>query len=312
MSIIGIPRGLYYFYYHKLWEVFLENLGFKVITSPSTNKEILNMGLLSSVDGFCLPMKSYLGHVHYLVKKGVNKLFIPQIISVQKGEYICPNFMGLPDLIAQNIPKDVKVFSPVLDGRKGTKGLIREYWNFGQKFAPLNLVKTSLSKAEQAQAEHDLIRRNTPCEKTNKMNILLLGPIYLTADSLLNGNLVQQLTDLGVHVITQEQINAEAMKGSHSLVNKPLFWSGARQSFDALSCFLGHVDGVIIACPFGCGAQSLINVLLEKCLKEHNVPCLELYFDEHTSPLGMQTRLEAFYDLLERKKYYENNLSTSG
>lgn len=312
MGRIGIPRGLYYFYYHRLWEVFLQSLGFEVIVSPPTNKEILNMGLLSSVDGFCLPIKSYLGHVHYLVKTGVKQLFIPQIISVQKGEYICPNFMGLPDLIAHNIPEDVQVFSPVLDGRKGIKGLVRHYWDFGKKFAPLHLVKSGLAQAEQAQAEHNIIVSHKASKKSDKINILLLGSLYLTADTFLNGNLVQQLIELGIHVVTQEQIVTEITKGSHSLTSKPLFWSGARESFDALNCLLGHVDGVIIACPFGCGAQSLINVLLEKCLKEHAIPCLELYFDEHTSPVGMQTRLEAFYDLLERKKYYENNLSTSG
>ena len=40
---IGIPRGLLYYYYFPLWKTFYENLGFKIILSPETNKSILDL-----------------------------------------------------------------------------------------------------------------------------------------------------------------------------------------------------------------------------------------------------------------------------
>lgn len=40
--------------------------------------------------------------------------------------------------------------------------------------------------------------------------------------------------------------------------------------------------------------------------KEHNMPVLSLVLDEHTGETGFQTRIEAFTDLLERRK--EKNL----
>lgn len=312
MSQIGIPRALYYFQYNRLWQTFLGELGFQVVISPETNREILNMGLLSSVDGFCLPMKIYMGHVQYLVKNGIDRIFVPQIISVRKKEYICPNFMGLPDLIAQSVPSDIEIISPTVDGRKGRKKLIGDYLSFGRIFAPLERVKFAWEKAEQAQAEYDLFCENITSIMAQKINLLFLGPCYLTEDPFLNGDLINELDSLGVHVITQKQMNPEAIMEKQSLINKPLFWSGAKESFDTLNLYLDKIDGAVIVSPFGCGAQSLVNVLLNKCLQEHGIPNLELYLDEHGSSVGIQTRIEAFIDLLERKHYHENNLSTSG
>ncbi|HBN96479.1 MAG TPA: hypothetical protein DDZ66_09265, partial [Firmicutes bacterium] len=41
MREIGIPRALYYFHYHALWQDFFRYLGFEVVVSPPTNKQIL-------------------------------------------------------------------------------------------------------------------------------------------------------------------------------------------------------------------------------------------------------------------------------
>ena len=64
MSIkIGIPRGLFYFYYYPLWLKFFEMLETEVILSDRTSKSIVNDGVRNSVDEACLPVKIYHGHV---------------------------------------------------------------------------------------------------------------------------------------------------------------------------------------------------------------------------------------------------------
>ena len=80
---IGIPRALLYHKYGDLWEQFFINLHLNVIVSPLTNKEILSEGLSRTIDENCLPMKIFLGHVHYLNGR-VTHLFIPRITSLQK------------------------------------------------------------------------------------------------------------------------------------------------------------------------------------------------------------------------------------
>ena len=94
---IGIPRGLLYYRYHVLWRKFFENLNCKVILSPNTNKEIVNMGVSNSVDESCLSAKIYLGHILYLQDK-CDYLLIPRISDYGKGEKVCVRFNGLYDL----------------------------------------------------------------------------------------------------------------------------------------------------------------------------------------------------------------------
>src|SRR5690554_6653690 len=103
-NTIGIPRGLYYFQQHPFWLTFFKELGVPTVVSPPTNKHILDLGASRAVDGCCLPLKVYLGHVLTLLEQGVRTFFVPRIISVARREYICPYFLGLPDFIAHYLP----------------------------------------------------------------------------------------------------------------------------------------------------------------------------------------------------------------
>ena len=66
---LGIPRALIYYKYSKFWPVFFESLGFEVIITPKTNKEILEKGCIISETESCLSYKIYQGHVDYLINK---------------------------------------------------------------------------------------------------------------------------------------------------------------------------------------------------------------------------------------------------
>jgi len=77
-------------------------LGLEVVLSSPTNKEILKQGLEFCVDDACLPIKIFHGHVADLIGK-VDMIYIPRIISIEPKEYICPKFLGLPDMIRNSI-----------------------------------------------------------------------------------------------------------------------------------------------------------------------------------------------------------------
>ncbi len=304
-----MPRALYYFHYHPLWKSFLSGLGFEVVVSPPTNKEILEWGLSSCVDGMCLPVKAYVGHALALSRAGVNSIFLPQIISVSTAEYTCPNFLGLPDLIKQYLPEKTKVISPVLDGRRGPRALKACYHRFGRLHAPGREVRRSWSQAagRQCAFEHSLQRVST---SKVKKKLLLLGPRYLIDDPFLSGNLVDRLERLGAEVLTAANADLSPVGNGALPMEKPFFWTETRESWRAVEEFLGLIDGLVTAAPFGCGAQSLLSVFVQDWVQGRNLPKLELHLDEHTSELGTLTRLEAFYDLLERQvKPHENHLS---
>jgi predicted nucleotide-binding protein (sugar kinase/HSP70/actin superfamily) len=59
-------------------------------------------------------------------------------------------------------------------------------------------------------------------------------------------------------------------------------------------------DGIIHLMPLGCMPELVAQTLIARISTDYEIPVLTLSFDEHTSPGSMQTRLEAFVDLIRR------------
>ena len=62
------------------------------------------------------------------------------------------------------------------------------------------------------------------------------------------------------------------------------------------------IEGVMTITAFGCGPDSLMIEDIKRKSKNFNKPLLNLTIDEHTGEAGFVTRLEAFCDMLYRKK----------
>jgi len=61
-------------------------------------------------------------------------------------------------------------------------------------------------------------------------------------------------------------------------------------------------DGMVHVMPLGCMPEMVAQSALTRVSRELGLPVLHLIFDEHSTELGVVTRLEAFVDMLERKK----------
>jgi len=61
-------------------------------------------------------------------------------------------------------------------------------------------------------------------------------------------------------------------------------------------------DGVIHIAPFTCMPEIVAASLLPEVSRDLGIPVLSLFLDEHTGEAGLVTRLEAFVDLLERRR----------
>jgi len=63
-----------------------------------------------------------------------------------------------------------------------------------------------------------------------------------------------------------------------------------------------NFDGIIQLAPFTCIPEIVARTILPAVSKDHNIPVLTFFLDEQTGKAGMNTRLEAFVDLMKRKK----------
>ncbi len=110
---------------------------------------------------------------------------------------------------------------------------------------------------------------------------------------------------MGATVVTGKSVSRAQIKASLSRLGKTLFWTFERELLGAAFHFLDDptIAGVINVASFECGPDSMIDQLLEYERSEQAcAPMLKLTLDEHTGEAALDTRLEAFVDMLKRAR----------
>lgn len=331
---IGIPRALFYYQFFPFWKSFFEQLGHEVVLSSPTNKDIVKQGLELCVDDACLPIKVFHGHVASLKDK-VDIIFVPRIISIEPREYICPKFLGLPDMIKNSVPGASQILDVELNLYKGKSNMLNHVLNLG-KILNINQSRVLFAYYKAANAlrqfEAMMIKNSAfpqdvmdkkqyimkgPCHKVgaNKLKVLLLGHYYNIYDDYISMDLIRKLRKQNIQLITSEMVTRREIQEGIKKLSKDMFWTLGKKTIGTAFYYLENkkVDGVIHVASFGCGPDSLVGELLERSIKKHyKVPFLYLNLDEHSGEAGFNTRLEAFLDVLEGRSYIENNISAHG
>ncbi len=318
---IGIPRGLFYYQYFPMWSTFFQQLGAEVVVSPPTTKEMLISGCSRLIAETCLPVKVFCGHVLSLANK-CDQVFIPSIRSLEPKVYNCPKFIGLPDMIRVAVPESPPILDPDIDLSDGKQTLSQIFYKLGSCFTSNRLkVKKAFETAWQVHQEFqtqmqsqglsvpEAISRMLLGEevKGNGFNpiisIALIGHPYLLYDEYINHRLESRLREMRVKLLFPEMVGREVLRAAiYELVERP-YWTCEDEVIGAGIYYLrGDVDGVISVVPVGCGPDSLMIALLQHYAKQSGKPFMSLTLDEHTTETGLITRLEAFIDMVQRKK----------
>jgi predicted nucleotide-binding protein (sugar kinase/HSP70/actin superfamily) len=125
---------------------------------------------------------------------------------------------------------------------------------------------------------------------------------------------MKKLLQEKVKITTPEMISQEIIDKKAEQMPKKLFWSFARKLMGAAIYFTEkkNVDGVIYLMSFGCGIDSFIAELCERRLRKSGIPFCLLVLDEHSGQAGVNTRIEAFLDMLRWRRDDESYFSPYG
>ena len=304
---IGIPKGLLYERYYPFLVTFFSELGAEIITSENTNKIILNEGIKYCVDEACLPIKIFHGHVA-TIKDKCDIIVIPRIMQLREREFICPKFCGLPEMILNDIPDMPKaIIEPIY---ATSKDKLYKWAKFAGEMIVDDKykIKDAFNKALIEQNKYKTGIKNN----NYKLNVALIGHPYNIYDNFINMNLVKKLNKLGIGVITEEYVDDEIISDEVKTLYKRPFWTFGRNSYGFASYIAreGIVDGIIYISSFSCGIDSVIIEFIKD--KIEDFPLMILKVDEQTGEAGIDTRIEAFFDMLERRIKHEGNISTLG
>ncbi len=323
MIKVGIPRALYYYQYYPMCKAFFEGLGAETVVSPPTNKAILSSGASRAGAETCLPVKVFFGHVKFLVEK-CDCVFIPAIRSLGRKAYHCSKFLGLPDMTKALIPECPPILDPEIDLNQGRRRLYQIIYTLGRYFtSDKGKVKKAVEEAWKVnlaysnrmsregitpiQALEGIYQSKEEVDPGDNMlpslRIGVIGHPYVIYDDYISHRLISRLQGMGAEILTPEMMGEEALHiAMTSLVGKQ-HWSFEADIIGAGECYLeAKVDGIISVAVFGCGPDSMLINVVQRRARELKTPFLHLSLDEHTSEGGLVTRLEAFLDMVERRK----------
>ncbi|MGI6777630.1 MAG: acyl-CoA dehydratase activase-related protein [Acetivibrionales bacterium] len=333
---VGIPRGLFYYKYHPLWKTFFEELGAELIVSERTSRKIFDDGIKSCVDEACLPVKIFYGHVINL-KDRVDYIFLPRFTSISRNEYICPKFGGIPDMIRHNIKGLPQIIDTEVNLRKSGRNSLKAALEIGGYFSNnKSEIKGAYKKAIDSYREFRklVLLGNLPPDTVNstacdinikgkkqagrvstELNIAVLGHVYNIYDSYTNMDMLKKLRNMNVNIITIEMIDESTINKFCESLNKKMFWNFGRKAFGSAGHLMerNDIDGIIYVMSFGCGIDSFVCDIIERKIRRTStLPFMVLTIDEHSGEAGINTRLEAFIDMLRWRDKNEINLSAYG
>ncbi|GAB6139021.1 acyl-CoA dehydratase activase-related protein [Halanaerobaculum tunisiense] len=297
---IGIPQALLYHNYGPAWEKFFAELDCKVVKSNKSTKKIVDAGVKLANDEACLPVKLFLGHVEYL-KERSDYIFIPRVVSVDSQEYLCPKFMGLPDMVRYSVEELPPLLHPTVNLRRSKLNLVKPVLKLGTR---LNKSYWQVLKAtwQGWQALRDHYQQLRAKSQQADYKIAILGHEYIIHDSHISMGLVDQLEEMGLNVVTADMLPDSAIEEGLSYLSKDMFWSLSKRMLGAAYHFFFRedIDGIIQLTAFGCGPDSLVGEMIEREAKDKSEqPFMFLNLDEHTGEAGLRTRLEAFVDMIQ-------------
>ncbi|MBC7326465.1 MAG: hypothetical protein H5T99_14325 [Moorella sp. (in: Bacteria)] len=338
---LGVPRALFYYYYGTWWEAFFQALGAEVVVSPPTSKAIVDMGVSLAVGEACLPVKVYYGHAAWLSPQ-VDALFVPRLVSVEEKSFICPKFMGLPDMLRAALkPCPAIIDTTVNLARRPEEGLARAVQGMGRALGVKGrLVDRAMAAATiryrawlagqlegRAEATGRLAAKvflsdvgENPGESngsngsTGKSGVFrsgeellpvgIIGHGYLLYDRYLGMDIPGKVRALGGRVIFPENLDPIQVETASQQLVKRIYWSLGRKIMGAALYLMeqANVAGLIHLTAFGCGPDSLVGDLAERYARRRGKPFLLLTLDEHTGEASLNTRLEAFMDMLHRRR----------
>ncbi len=275
---IGIPRALNIFENYPLWFTLFTRLGFRVVLSSPSSKEIYYGGYDTiPSQTVCYPAKLSHGHVLDLVEQGLTTIFFPCLPHEQKsagsdaGTFNCPVVIGYPELLARNISAleergitFIHQFLPL--DRKLLARRMRDIPFFsGIPLAELEeAVRAGFGEMDNFHREMREAGEAALAELTaeGKMGIVLAGHPYHTDPEVHHG-VADLVASCGLAVLTEDSV-AHLMPdpGPLRVVDQ---WAYHSRLYRA-GAYAATVDNLAVLqlVSFGCGLDAITSDQLEE------------------------------------------------
>ena len=292
---IGIPKALTTHSLYPLYSTFFSGLGMEVVLSDMDPR-----GELKSNAGFCFPAQIAHGAVLDLVQRGVELIFLPHVVRMPQRQtwedsYLCPITQASPYFLTKAYPH-TRMLSPLLDFSNG----------YAASSALVEMAVRDLAQPREFAARHwaAAVRAQTATEHAlrelgqralkqaladGKPAILLSGHSYNAFTPEASQSVGKKLSSMSVAAIPADCL-APAGSG-------PTSWHFGNEILNAVGIAKRHANLFLLCVSnFSCTIDAFTQSILAS--EMGSKPYLILEIDAHTADAGVQTRLEAFLDIV--------------
>ena len=309
--VIGIPRILTFFEQFPLWAAFFGELRLRLVLSDKSTSGLIHQGFQEVLAETCYPVKVAYGHMVSLLEKGVDCVFLPSVIDLErdrddvKRSYNCPYIQAIPFMLGAAFDNRVKILKPTLFMAKEKRNLEVQMMEIGREFGKeKGDIISAISAGLGAQEEFESTRLKRGREileglREDNEAVMVIGKPYNVHDTGLNLNISKKLRKLGMVAIPYDMLPLSAAELAPHYSN--LVWKNEQNLLRSVMIAKDNKSlNPIMITNYGCGPDAFFHKYLEETMQED--PYLVLEVDEHSGDAGMVTRLEAFVDTLNRPK----------
>ncbi len=308
---VGLPLQLGMYEQLPLWASFFESLGFEVVLSEKSSRNLYFKGQHTvASDTACYPAKLIHGHIESLLDSGVDFIFMPcesynldEHCSV--NHYNCPVVAYYPELLKANNDRlsDDNFLMPYLDLNardNAVKKLYSALKKYGvKKRAVRNALDVGFSALENYHA--DVCRRADKilarAREEGRQVIILAGrPYHL--DNEINHGINKLLTSLNIAVLSEDSVFD---KGDEVKVNVLNQWTYHARLYRAAD-FASKTENVNLVqlVSFGCGLDAITTDEVRAILEKNGKLYTQIKIDEINNLGVVKIRLRSMLAAIEK------------
>ena len=301
--IVGIPRAFSVYTLWPFYSWFFHSLGIEVLLS----EEILQEGVAKVESAYCFPAEIAHGAVQSIIESEADFIFVPHFRDMPSYEdqvhaNFCPITQSLPYYIKKAFTEfdDRMILAPIISFKYGTDKALEGMLELAQQ---LDVSKGEIERAFRIahKKQEDFFTKYKALgfeamEKARKADhpvIAVLGRPYNAFTKDANMGIPKKFTSRGYSVIPYDMLPFE-----ETTIFNNMYWYYGQQDMRAAS-YLKDEDNVFITfiSNFSCAPDSFMLHYIKWMMGTK--PFLILELDSHSADAGIDTRVEAFLDIIE-------------
>ncbi|MBT9167322.1 MAG: 2-hydroxyisocaproyl-CoA dehydratase activator [Syntrophomonadaceae bacterium] len=298
ISLSLMTNSLYPFYHG-----FLTSLGFSIVLSDKPDEE----GIERRKAPFCYPVELAHGFMANLIAKKPDYILLPHVRAtpVKKGcppSTTCPLIQGEPYVLRRTFQADLKgieLLVPVLDMPESYSESEKEMLLLGSKLGATKAeARAAFLVAIEAQnkfiddakaAGKEALER---AAATALPTVVLFGRSYNAFSGVAHMGIPHKFASRGIMVVPYDMLDYdqdEPIPDMHWAAGMGILKAAkvAKRQPNLFGCYVTN---------FSCGPDSFLINYFREIMAEK--PSLTLELDSHTADAGIDTRIEAFLDIV--------------